>query len=154
MPAQNDQEQKSNSQPCLICDRAATEGEARFIYQSEHYRVRHSDETDLSGYLIVESRRHFLDLSHASPGEADDLGAVIARATRAIHIFCQPQRVYSFTLAEAVPHFHMHLIPRAADLDSAYVGRGIMAYPLNPALAPQKRQEVAAQLQKILSQSA
>lgn len=154
MLAQDDQEQKSNSQPCLICDRAKAEGEARFIFESEHYRVRHSDETDLKGYLIVESKRHFLDLSDASHAEADDLGAVVARATKAIHIFCQPKRVYSFTLAEAVPHFHMHLIPRAKDLDSAYVGRGIMAYPLNPALEPKERQAIAEQMQKILQQSA
>ena len=45
----------------------------------------------------------------------------------------------------------MHLLPRQADLDNNVVGRGIMSYPLSPALEPQKRLEVAEQLQKILS---
>ena len=66
------------------------------------------------------------------------LGQVVQASTLAIRRIIKPEpfRIYSFTLAEAQPHFHMHLIPRSIDFAEKYIARGIMQYPLVPGPDP------------------
>ncbi len=115
---------------CAICARQT--GAEGYIYLSEHWSLRHSDETDILGYLVLESRRHFLDLSEATEAESTTFGAAVKLSVSAIRAAVDCQRVYSFTLAEAVPHFHVHLIPRTPSMPKAFRGRGVLSYPLTP----------------------
>jgi len=119
---------------CPICARQARSGE--YIYVSDHWVLRHSSETDILGYLVLESSRHILDMSEASADECASLGQVMKLAVGAIRASVDCERVYSVTLAEVVPHFHVHLIPRTPSLPRAYRGRGVLAYPLLPAADP------------------
>lgn len=130
---------------CQICRKAKDEigKSSYYLFETEHFRVRHSDETKIAGYLIIEAKRHFLDLSMAKPEETAEFGEVLAKTTKAVRQATKPMRVYTFSLAEAVPHFHMHVIPRQEDMPKRYVGRGIMSYPLNPPLDCQSRESVS-----------
>jgi diadenosine tetraphosphate (Ap4A) HIT family hydrolase len=112
---------------CALCSRQAVK--ERVIFEDEHWLVRHSMETDIVGYFLIESRRHFLDLSEANAAERAGYGELLADLTAALREVLDCQRVYTFTLAEVVPHFHAHVIPRGAALPKAYRGRGIMSYP-------------------------
>lgn len=118
---------------CAICSKPATALEGILIYEDEHWRVRHTEETNILGYLILESRRHILDLSQAEEDELLSYGPLLGALTKSIRSVTDCQRVYTFTLAEMVPHFHIHLIPRTNAIPRAYRGRGIMSYPLQPA---------------------
>lgn len=91
-------------------------------------------ETNIAGYLVLEAKRHFLDLSEATDSECRSYGEVLRAVTSAIRTVTECARVYSFTLAEVVPHFHVHLIPRTNYLPPSYRGRGVLAYPLNPGI--------------------
>lgn len=114
---------------CKICKMGEQELKELLVYQDEHWRLRHSSETDILGYFILEPRRHFLDLSESAVAEQVSFGVLSANAVAAIRRLTDCSRVYSFVLAEAVPHFHVHLIPRTAYLPRAFRGRGIMSYP-------------------------
>lgn len=116
---------------CKIC-LAQPESVERIVYEDHLWRLRHSSETNISAYLVLESRRHFLDLSQANDDECRTFGIVMSNAISAIRAVTDCSRVYSFILAEMVPHFHIHLIPRTNFLPPAYRGRGIMSYPTTP----------------------
>lgn len=63
----------------------------------------------------------------------------------------EPFRIYSFTLAEAQPHFHMHLIQRSVDFAEKYIGRGIMQYPLIPRPDPIAMADVIKKMKDIFA---
>ncbi len=117
---------------CKIC--AGTLSETQLAFSNEFWRVRHSSETNIVGYFILESQRHFLDLSEASSLELAQYGPILSAIMGAQREILHCERVYTFSLAEAVPHFHVHVIPRGKDFPRAYKGRGIMSYPTIPAL--------------------
>jgi len=124
--------------PCPICDRQQS-GFANSdcpIYADSHWLVRHARETNILGYLVLEARRHFLDLAEASERECRSYGPVLATVVRAVRDVIPCERVYTFTLAEMVPHFHVHVIPRTAAMPRAFRGRGILSYPLLPCADP------------------
>lgn len=145
---------KTHLESCLICRQAKEEEHAvnyrqgLFFFETKHFRLRHSDETRIHGYLILESKRHFLDLSEAEAEEIQEFGPILAQAIKAVRRFSHPQRVYTFTLAEAVPHFHVHIIPREENLPKRFVGRGIMSYPTKPGLSRADRDEICGTLKR------
>lgn len=105
------------------------------------------------GYLVVESKRHFLDLSQCTKAEALNYGPVLSMVMSAIRSVIDCERIYTFTLAEMVPHFHVHVIPRTASLPRAYKGRGIMSYPVKPAADSALVEEVCSRLRRAMAGS-
>ncbi len=125
---------KMESMSCKIC--AIELEQPKLVVDTELWRARHSQETNILGYFILEPKRHFLDLSEASTDELLEYGPVLSRLMQAQRELLHCERVYTFSLAEAVPHFHVHVIPRAKDFSRAYKGRGIMTYPTVPSADP------------------
>lgn len=122
---------------CLVCDAQNKSGAgARVVYEDAFWRVRHSSETNIAGYFVLESTRHFLDLSEATSEECTIYGVVLGRVMAAVRRVTNCERVYTFSLGEAVPHYHLHIIPRSEHFPRAYRGRGIMSYPVSPSLSP------------------
>lgn len=118
-----------SNQPCPICDRQKN---TQPIFQNEHWVVRHSAETNIVGYVLIEAKRHFLDMADATEAESASYGEILQRVTKAIRRLVPAERIYTFTLGEVVPHFHVHVIPRTNQLPRAFRGRGILTYPLQP----------------------
>jgi histidine triad (HIT) family protein len=135
---------------CAICQNIAAGKPDSYLFENNEWLLRHSRETNIEGYLILEARRHILDLSQATANEIASYGPMLAMATRAIRKVVAPEKVYTFTLAEAVPHLHIHLIPRAKDMPRAWRGRGILAYPLTPAVNAATLPEVCRALRQEL----
>jgi histidine triad (HIT) family protein len=137
------------SDGCLLCTQSIPQ--SHLIYEGKHWRIRHSEETNILGYCILEPVRHFLDLSEAETGELADYSVLLAAIMKAQReSFGDCERVYTFSLAEAVPHFHLHVIPRRKDFIKVYKGRGIMSYPLKPAASPELVATVSQQLRGCL----
>src|SRR5688572_9417356 len=120
----------NSDKPCVICQRASEE--SYLVRRTDHWTLRHSDETNIAGYVVLEPRRHFLDLSHATDAEAASYGIELKNALSAVRTVTGCERVYTFSLGESCPHFHLHIIPRGKDFPPEYIARGIMAYPLTP----------------------
>lgn len=117
------------------------------VYETDLWRIRHSNETDIEHYCIIESKRHFLDLSTARPDELTQYSILLSKAMSAQRkLIPDCQRIYTFSLAEAVPHFHVHVIPRRENFPAQYKGRGIMSYPLSPALEADRLAAIVSEL--------
>lgn len=130
----------------MICQDQVKHGAEPVIYQDEYWRARHADETNILGYVVLEARRHFLDLSEATAEEAASYGVAMAKVMAAVRKVTAAERVYTFSLGEAVPHFHTHLIPRTRYLPRRYRARGILSYPLSPSADPSLKNEVVSRL--------
>lgn len=118
------------STECGICQLKPPESYE--LLSTDLWRIRHSPETDILGYFVLEPRRHFLDLSEANSTELYQYGLLLSALMKAQREVFKCERVYTFSLAEAVPHYHLHVIPRCKDFPRAYKGRGIMSYPTQP----------------------
>lgn len=134
---------------CVICQRGKQD-DPLIVFEDANWIVRHSCETNILGYLLVESRRHFLDLSEASDEESAVFGPLLKQVVGAIRASVKPERVYTITLAEAVPHFHVHVIPRTVSIPRAYRGRGILSYPLAPNSDPHLTENLCTGLRQRL----
>lgn len=119
---------------CPIC--LSDIPDAYEYFRARYWRIRHSQDTNILGYCIIEPVRHILDLSEAQNRELAEYGSLLSALMKVQRELLQPARIYTFSLAEAVPHYHLHVIPRSPEFTRAYKGRGIMSYPLSPAVSP------------------
>lgn len=121
---------------CPICQKqkqdSDKDAQASIVFENDCFVLRHSKETNIYGYLVLESKRHFLDLTEASPKEISQFSLLLQSAMRSIKAVTQPRRIYTFSFAEVVPHFHIHLVPATSYLPKAFRGRGIVNYPVSP----------------------
>lgn len=124
----------AGSENCAIC--VSDIPEAYEFFVGKYWRIRHSQETKILGYCIIEPFRHILDLSEAEPAELSEYGVLLSALMKTQRAILGSERIYTFSLAEAVPHYHLHVIPRSAEFPRSYKGRGIMSYPTSPAAAP------------------
>ena len=120
------------------------------VVENDNWLVRHSEETNILGYFILQPKRHILDLAEASEKECMDYAILLKTLMACVKKITQCKRVYTFSLAEAVPHYHLHVIPRAHDFPRAYVGRGITNYPLAPKAPEGLVEEACFRARKLL----
>jgi len=105
---------------CFLCQKHAgkvASPPGGFIYEDIHWMVCHApvDKGPL-GTLLVESRRHFLDFSEASPDETTSYGPLLRKLFAELKTITGAERIYQVIMLEGVPHFHAWLVPRAKDI--------------------------------------
>lgn len=104
---------------CYICRKQRGEVEpppGGYLLQDETWFVGHGPtEGAPAGTLIVESRRHVLDLEEMPAAEAASFGPLLTRLYPAIKRATGAPRVYLLATMAAVPHFHAWLVPWPAD---------------------------------------
>jgi histidine triad (HIT) family protein len=64
------------------------------------------------GHLFVEPRRHAPGLADLTDAEARSLGWRSTRVSRALREVAGAEHVYAAVIGDAVPHLHVHLMPR------------------------------------------
>jgi histidine triad (HIT) family protein len=64
------------------------------------------------GRLFVEPRRHAPGLADLTDAEARSVGWWSARASRALREVAGADHIYAAVIGDAVPHLHVHLLPR------------------------------------------
>jgi histidine triad (HIT) family protein len=64
------------------------------------------------GHLLVEPRRHAPGLADLTDAEAQRVGWWCTRASRALREVAGAEHVYAAVIGDAVPHLHVHLLPR------------------------------------------
>ena len=64
------------------------------------------------GHLFVEPWRHAPGLADLTAAEARAVGWWCARASRALRDVAGAEHVYAKVIGDAVPHLHVHLLPR------------------------------------------
>lgn len=124
---------------CFICrkHRGETTTPGGVIFQDELVYAGHSEmppgqSTAYLGYLMLEPRRHVAGLADLDDAEAQALGLLVARLSRALKACEQAEHVYAFVLGDRVPHLHIHLVPRYPGTPREYWGVRIDEWPDAP----------------------
>lgn len=76
--------------------------------------MRHADPVPLAGWMMLVARAHRPGLDAMSGEEAAELGVAMAAIAAAVRKVTGCERTYALTFNEAVPHLHLHVIPRHA----------------------------------------
>jgi diadenosine tetraphosphate (Ap4A) HIT family hydrolase len=99
------------------------------IVRTAGWDVVHCDATSVYGWMVLVVRRHVAAVAELTEGEAAQLGPLLRNLSRALHDICGCEKTYVVQFAEARDHrhVHVHVIPRAPDLDDERRGPGIFA---------------------------
>lgn len=111
------------------------------IYEDEiiylgHAQMREGERTAYLGYLMLEPKRHVPGLGHLTDEEAEALGRFAARISRVLMAAEAAEHVYAFVIGDAVPHLHIHLVPRYPGAPRDYWGPRVDEWPEAPRGGP------------------
>ena len=117
---------------CYSCELQVKEAGAprADITHTEHWRVVHSFNSTLPGWLVLLPRRHVASFTELEPEAADELGGLVRRLSLALEVVtgCVKTYLMQFSEAEGFSHLHLHLVPRAADHPAEAKGPRVFAY--------------------------
>lgn len=100
------------------------------------------------GSLLVEPKRHVGGMADLTDEEAQGIGLLVARLSRALTAAEGAEHVYLFVLGHAVPHLHVWVVPRYPGTPRAYWGTRVDEWSAAPRGGPQ---EIAALCERIRS---
>jgi histidine triad (HIT) family protein len=110
---------------CLFCkiQQGAEPPAGGPIYEDELVYAQHADFDNGPAYLgrlVVETRRHVPDFAELTADEAQAVGLVISRLSRALKRCTGAEKVYVEFYAEVTPHLHVFLTPRYPGAPAEY----------------------------------
>lgn len=84
------------------------------------------------GYLMVEIKRHAAGLADLTNDEAEAVGLLVTRLSRALKACTTAEHIYEFVLGHDVPHLHVHILPRYPGAPREYWGTRTDEWPGAP----------------------
>ena len=148
-------EQKSTE--CFVCRKHRGEVliPGGIIYEDDlvyggHAQIREGESTAYLGYLMVETKRHVAGLADLTDIEAQTLGLVVARLSRALKAEKHVEHVYAFVLGDDVAHLHVHVVPRYRGAPHKYRGVRVDEWPDAPRGGPKEIEAICARLRRYL----
>ncbi|NKE04041.1 HIT domain-containing protein [Mesobacillus selenatarsenatis] len=112
---------------CFICNKHSgkiqTSGVK--IYEDNFVYVGHVDRNgnpNYLGHIMIDLKRHVPTLGEMNMEEAKVFGMTMAKVSKALMESEGAEHIYSFVSGDAVPHLHMHLVPRYPDTPKEYWG--------------------------------
>lgn len=146
--------QVTTSAGCYTCAREAEAGKLppwESIVADDLWRVAHSFDSALEGWLVLLPRRHVTSVGELSDAEAQSLGTWLARLSQALHrvLGCQKTYVAQFAEREGFSHVHFHVVARPPGLAQDLRGHRIFQLLGSHDRAPvseQRRNKIARQL--------
>jgi len=100
---------------CDICNlHESVEAHRKYeIKRDSHWILRHHpDPSPISGWLLLDARRHMGGPLEFTSEEANTWGAAVQQASRLVQQLTGCERVYAIAFGEGARHLHLHLIPR------------------------------------------
>jgi diadenosine tetraphosphate (Ap4A) HIT family hydrolase len=114
---------------CYACREAAdTELPPRArVLRTEHWRVVHTFEGGLPGWLVALPIRHVTAMAELTGEEAAELGPLLVDLSRVLtdELGCLKTYVMQFSEADGFSHTHFHVVPRMADQPAGLKGPGV-----------------------------
>ncbi len=144
---------------CLPCRNNALEPATlpprERVYDDGLWRVAHSFNSALPGWMVVIARRHITSLAETTPEEAAALGPLLRDLSATLARVVGAQKCYVLFLAEAegFGHVHIHVVPRRADLPADRRGAQIFGYlsqPQDQWVAPAEMDRIALETGRLL----
>ena len=84
------------------------------------------------GYLFAEPRRHVTGMGELRDEEAAALGVLVNNLAARLREIAGAEHVYTFVLGDAVPHLHVHIVPRYPGTPGEFWGTNIATWPDAP----------------------
>jgi histidine triad (HIT) family protein len=103
-----------------------------------HAAIPGGQATAYLGALLVEPRRHIPGLADLTDREAQRVGLLVARLSRALRVSEGAEHVYLFVLGHQVPHLHIWVVPRYPGTPQEYWGTRVDEWPGAPRGGPQE----------------
>lgn len=142
---------------CFICrkHRGEVSIPGGAIYEDDllyvgHAQVPEGQTTVYLGYLMVEPKRHVPGLADLMDLEAQALGLIVARLSRALKTSEKVEHVYAFVLGDLVPHLHIHVVPRYPGAPREYWGVRVDEWPDAPRGGAQEMTALCVRLRETL----
>ncbi|WP_226087682.1 HIT family protein [Mesobacillus sp. S13] len=112
---------------CFICKKHAgmIQTSGMTIYEDEFVYVGHIDRNGnpiYLGHIMIDLKRHVPTLGEMNMEEAKVFGMTMAKVSKALMESEGAEHIYSFVSGDAVPHLHMHLVPRYPGTPKEYWG--------------------------------
>nr|WP_251009451.1 HIT family protein [Bacillus sp. ISL-39] len=95
------------------------------IYEDDYVYVGHIDrngDPNYLGHIMIDLKRHVPTLGDLNIEEAKVFGMMMAKVGKALMVSEGAEHIYSYVLGDAVPHLHMHLVPRYPGTPKEYWG--------------------------------
>jgi len=99
------------------------------------------------GTFLVESKRHFLDHGEMKDHEGEELGRILRRLYRAIKKATGAERIYSLSMMDGTPHFHLWLVPRTKNSKA----HGVRFLAQNHSSKTEDAKGIAASVERLLN---
>ena len=146
-----------SSTDCFICRKhrgdISTPGGAIYedhLIYAGHAQIPEGHTAAYLGLLLVEPKRHAQGLADLTDAEAQALGLVVTRLSRALKASEGAEHIYSFVLGHHVPHLHIHVAPRYPGAPREYWGVHVDEWPAAPHGGPQEIAALCARLRAYL----
>ena len=102
---------------CGVCESLVGASKRAPIWQDDLWHVRHADAPyGAAGWLMLISKRHVAGPAHFDDAEAASFGPTLRRVSKTLEEVTGALRIYVAAMGESHPHFHMHLVPRRAQM--------------------------------------
>ncbi|AIF67316.1 hypothetical protein GZ22_12130 [Terribacillus saccharophilus] len=144
---------------CFICDKHAgrLQVSGDCIIEDDYIYFSHIDKKGKPtylGHIMLDLKRHAPQIGDMSEEEAAAFGIAMKRAALALQETLQAEHVYTLVSGNAVPHVHMHIIPRYTGTPETYWGpMDVYDWPDAPFGGESEIKEVTAKLQCFMKEN-
>jgi diadenosine tetraphosphate (Ap4A) HIT family hydrolase len=90
------------------------------LYETEHFRVEHSNAFLVPGYLFVVPKTRCRSLTELPSAAVSEMGNVLVLATSAVEAVVKPIITYCAKFGESGSDVHFHVLPRTTWLTTAF----------------------------------
>src|SRR5580698_304829 len=96
---------------CKFCDKvaAASEPTGGWVLRNDLVSASVIEGTEIPGWYVLHVNRHAEGWMGLNPAEAAAIGAANASLARALKQVTGVDRVYTYSIGENFPHFHMQI---------------------------------------------
>ena len=117
---------------CYVCEKNAlldTLPPRQRIVVHGGWRVAHSFNTSLPGWLVLDLLRHETTFAATTDDEAAAFGMLVRAGSAALHDVTACTKTYVMLFAEKAgwEHLHAHLVPRMPTFEPHEIGPGVFA---------------------------
>jgi histidine triad (HIT) family protein len=144
------------TEDCFICKKHRGEiyipGGAIYedaLVYAGHVRLSEQGDAYL-GYLMAEPKRHAAGLADLTEEEAQALGWLITRLSKALKDCMASEHVYAFVLGDGAAHLHVHLVPRYPGAPRHYWGFHVDEWPDAPRGGTEKVEALCQRVREYL----
>jgi diadenosine tetraphosphate (Ap4A) HIT family hydrolase len=115
---------------CLLCAGPAGDDQLHRVqvWEDERWRLTTSVASEVEAFSYLEPKRHIAFITDLDGEEAQTLGEVLARVSRALRKATGKPFVYVYVFGDGIAHLHLMLAPhREGDALSDHMIRGATA---------------------------